>query len=235
MTTGGTPRRPSLAMTALRVHAEVVGWTLAGIAIVVLSIAVVAFRQPLVDPTKGAPVVRTTPSAAPAFRDGAPNLLRNGSFETESDVPGVAANWTKTDQIAEYAIDDRAKYGAHSQRITKTGTSDPASQYSSVIQYVNDIVGGHNYVVAVDYEYARQASPERPQAVGIVIFELDRDGKFIDDGTIIDWGWKETAQWVRKSVTFTTSAQAVTLLVQFRISVNGSLWLDGATLEDVTR
>ena len=96
---------------------------MAGVAIVVLSIAVVALR-----PKIGAGVTtvpQVSGSAIPAFKEGGGNLLANPSFEVESSIVGVAETWVRTDELSDYAIDSRAKYGLRSQRITKSGAADP--------------------------------------------------------------------------------------------------------------
>ena len=220
--------------TIATVRNETVRWTLGGVAIVLLSVAVVVLRPPLVQAGTGAPIARASASVVPTFADDSHNLLANGSFETESDVHGVAAKWVRTDQGGQYTLDDRAKYGMRSQRITKNATPDPVTAYSSVQQNV-PVVGAHSYAISVDYQYMFESAADASRSVGIVIFSLDRSGKFIDDGTIVDWGWAPAAEWTRRTATFKTPSLATAVVVQLRLSVNGTVWFDGADLEDVSR
>ena|SRR5438034_950734 len=209
------------------------GWALARVLIAGSSWAVVALRPPA-HQDAAISVVRATAATLAPFHEAGDNLLRNASFETPSPVTSVAADWLKDDDTAEYALDMRARYGQRAQRITKSGTTNPITHYSSVAQRV-DIIGGHTYALSVEYSYVATDPTENAQTVGIVVFSLNKTGAFVDDGTLVNWGWPQTQDWVRRSVTFKTPAQASVVVVQFRISINGSLWLDGAMLKDVSQ
>jgi hypothetical protein len=210
------------------------GWAVAVLAIFMLSIAVVVLR-PKVIAQGTLTVPEVTASTGPVLSETRGNILGDPSFEIESSTRGVADNWVRIDQVSEYTLDARAKHGARSQRITKIGAADPITAYSGIQQVVTGIVGGHTYVVAVDYLYSFESAPDPTRSVGTVLYSLDKSGGFIADGTAVDWGWTPTADWVRKSLTFRAPDQATTLIVQFRISVNGSFWIDGASLEEINR
>ncbi len=214
---------------------EATAWMLALVVMLALSVGVVAERPRT---PSGSPSSATapSPSAIPPFREDASNLLANPSFETQDATLAVADKWVRIDDTGEYAIDTRAKYGGRSQRVAKKGVADPINHYSGVQQSIGGIVPGASYIVTVDYLYSFDGAPDATRSVGIVVYCLDSNDHFIDDGTSAEWGWRPTTEWTRRSLTFRAPSQAATVIVQFRISVNGTFWIDGAQLlrSDVT-
>jgi hypothetical protein len=187
--------------------------------------------------TPNSVAVLSTPAGSRAktptpFRDGAPTLLMDGSFETDSDGDGVADNWVRVAGGGSFGLEGNGAYGTSAQRISVTGVSDPERIFSAVQQRVSVTTSGATYELSVDYRYSNAASRDSVRSVGIVVYALDSAGEFINSGTSIDWGWETREVWTRKAMTFVIPPSANTVIVEFRISVNGSFWIDGALLRE---
>jgi len=208
-------------------------WLLGTVGIIMLAVALETVRPPATPSSVGAsstPVGGRGRTPTP-FRDDAPNLLVDGSFEADSDGDGVADEWVRTPGGGSFGLEGNGAYGTAAQRISVTGVSDPERIFSAVQQRVR-VTAGATYELSVDYRYSNAAPHDSARTVGVVIYALDSAGAFIDSGTSIDWGWEPRAVWTRKAVTFVIPPSAETVIVEFRISVNGSFWIDGALLRE---
>jgi hypothetical protein len=220
-------------------NTEGIAWAVGTLGILTLAVALAAARPfaktadigALPMPSVTGVITSRTPSP---FHDGASNLLRNGSFETNSNGDGVADEWAKIPGRAVFDIDANAPYGSHAQRISVAGAPDPSRAFSAIQQLVPGIEGGSLYELAVDYRYFFN-SGDQARSVGMVVYSLDQSGNFIASGTSIDWGWQPRDEWTRKEMTFVVPPTTVALLVEFRLSVNGTFWLDGALLRPTSR
>jgi hypothetical protein len=212
-------------------------WLATVVAVLLLALGIAAARPYAPDPqSRPAPEIIATPipTGRSEFRDDGSNLLANPSFETDVDVDGIADGWVGDTANGKYSASGDARFGSVSQRITKEGISDPVAAFSAVQQRIYKVVAGRRYEVAVDYRYAFDSAVDPSRSVGIVIYALDASDRFIDTGTAIDWGWAPTATWVRKGLTVQLPANATSMVVEFRLSVNGSIWLDGASLREIS-
>jgi len=210
-------------------------WLASSLAVIFLALGIAAAR-----PFDAGMVRRATATvgssqsavSAPVFRADATNLLVNASFEMDSDANGLADGWSGDPTSGTYSVVGEARFGLSSQSITKSGIADPIARFSALQQRVSGIMGGRRYEVGVDYRYVFGSAPDVSRSVGIVVYSLDEAGRFIDAGTSADWGWPSTSAWVRKGLTFRVPANCVALIVEFRLSVNGSVWWDGASLRE---
>jgi hypothetical protein len=217
---------------------ERVLWVAATVAILFLALGIAAAR-----PFEPNAARRTAPSVTPlstsaptrpsVFRDDATNLLANASFEADADMNGIADGWGGDPTSATYKLVDAARFGSFSQLIAKDGIPDPVTRFSALQQRVSGIAGGRRYEVGVDYLSTFEGAADASRTVGIVVYSLDTAGAFIDSGTSIDWGWPATTTWSRKGLTFRAPANCAFLIVEFRFSVNGSVWLDGGSLREI--
>lgn len=178
------------------------------------------------------PVVAASPvpaSSAPPFTE-AGNLLRDPSFETDLNADGVADAWARLGAAAEFALEPSARYGDRAQQIALQDVGDPIANYGAVQQRVT-LSGDGSYIVSVDYRYALVGAPDASRGVGITVYALAHDDSYMAGGTTSDWGWPPTGSWSRRSIRFRPPPGTARLIVEFRVSVNGILWLDGATLQ----
>jgi hypothetical protein len=217
---------------------EGVLWVATTLAVLFLALGIAAARpfEPNAARRNAAsapPLSTSTPARSFVFRDDATNLLANASFEADADKNGIADGWGGDPTSATYKIVDAARFGSFSQLIVKSGISDPITRFSALQQRVSGIAGGRRYEVGVDYLSTFEAAVDTSRSVGIVVYSLDAAGAFIDSGTSIDWGWPATTTWSRKGLTFRAPANCAFLIVEFRFSVNGSVWLDGGSLREV--
>lgn len=170
----------------------------------------------------------TAPPPAP-YEDSPLTLLRDPSFESDEDRNGVSDGWVPIG-AGVFTLDrDAAAYGQHSQKVELNDIPDPIGSFAAIQQRV-PISSGSSYELSIDYKYAVAFSPDYARSVGIVVYSLDSNGAFIGGGTFGDWGWNTTGVWKRKSLTLTPPSASAYVLIEFRISVNGSMWLDGALL-----
>jgi hypothetical protein len=218
------PRDPMDRITLLIV--------LAGMAAMVISLV------SLIRPATPAAVALPVPVDAPASQvlSGPPftadgNLLLNPSFENDLNSDGVADAWGRLGP-AEFALDASARYGDHAQRVTLRGVADPIANFGAVQQHVA-LPGEGSFTISIDYRYMLIGAPDASRAVGITIYALARDNSYIANGTTTDWGWSPTESWTRKGIRLRPPTGTAKLIVEFRVSVNGTLWLDGAKLERV--
>ena len=178
-------------------------------------------------------VATTRASAAPAppFSEDR-NLISNSSFETDVNSDGVADEWARLGAGAEFALEPSARYGDLAQRISMRGVADPIENFGALQQHVTIAEEG-SYIISVDYRYVLSGAPDPSRGVGITVYALARDNSYVTNGTAADWAWPPTESWSRRSVRVKPPTGAVKLIVEFRVSVNGVLWLDGAKLEKV--
>jgi hypothetical protein len=168
-------------------------------------------------------------SPAPPFTaDG--NLLRDPSFETDSNSDGVADVWAHLGTAAELALERSARHGEFTQRITLQRVGDPIANYAAVQQRIG-LAADAAYVVSVDYRFVAAGAQDLSRGVGITVYALAKDDSYVANGTTADWGWPPTESWMRRSTELRPPPGTATLIVEFRLSVNGTLWLDGAKLE----
>jgi hypothetical protein len=172
---------------------------------------------------------RTSASLVPAFTEDG-NLLRDPSFEIDMNSDGVADAWTQFGAAAEFTLEPSARYGNLAQRIAMQGVADPIANYAGVQQYVT-LPGDGSYILSVDYRHVLFGAPDPSRGVGITVYALAGDDSYIASGTTADWGWPTTESWSRRSIRVRPPLGAAKLIVEFRMSVNGILWLDGAKLQ----
>jgi len=212
-------------------------WLASSVALLFLALGIAA-AGPL-KPGSERRIAPTTPPSSPTpvrvlpYRDDAANLLANSSFEMDADANGIADGWGGDSLSAKYSLVGEARFGSFSQQMMKESHADPIAHFSALQQRVRGIVGGRRYEVGIDYRYTFASSPDASRSIGIVVYSLDDAGGFIDAGTSIDWGWPATTTWSRRGLTFRAPTNAVSLIIEFRLSVNGSAWLDGASLRAI--
>jgi hypothetical protein len=174
---------------------------------------------------------RASAAPVPAFsQDG--NFIRNSSFETDVNLDGLADEWGRLGVGAEFTLDPSARYGDVAQRISMRGVPDPIANFAALQQHVTLAEEGA-YIISVDYRYAFIGAPDRSRGAGITVYALAADNSYVGNGTAADWAWPPTDSWSRRSVRVRPPGGAVKLIIEFRLSVNGILWLDGAKLEKV--
>jgi hypothetical protein len=130
----------------------------------------------------------------------------------------------------EFKLEPSARYGDRAQRIAMQGVADPIANYGGVQQHVT-LFGEGTYIISVDYRFVLIGGRDSSRGVGITVYALAADDSYMTTGTTVDWGWPPTESWSRRSLRFRPPLGAAKLIVEFRVSVNGTLWLDGAKLE----
>lgn len=170
-----------------------------------------------------------------------PNLASNGSFEHREPFARVASDWVAQERAgATYALERSGPDGRRCQRIELQGTVDPISGFAAVRQPIPGISPAWTYTVSVEYRAAFAATPQSERTVGTVTYCLEANiisgsrgptpWKPIEGGTFVDWGWPTVDEWTRRSFDVRPHPSTQGLLLEFRLSVEGTLWVSSARL-----
>jgi hypothetical protein len=183
--------------------------------------------------------IQTLPPGVPRRqidRDALPfdaytNLLRNGNFAI-GFARAAPGGWIlRPDPTTACSLETDELSKRRVARLSKRRAADPLLRYGAISQPVPRILAGRRYVIAVDYRYSFESAPDDSRSVGIVAYCLDAQENVLPGGTFVNWGWDASGSWQRKTMSIVPPAGSAILHVEFRISVNGDLWLTDAQLQ----
>jgi hypothetical protein len=156
------------------------------------------------------------------------NLLDNPSFE------GEARGWIAQPRVgARYATEQDSTGRTGVARLELRATAEPLQEYGALRQHVAQVEPRNPHVVSVDYRYQFVSAVDPTRSVGMVVYCLNKSGKVIPGGTFVNWGWAETAEWATRHLPFEPPPGTAVAIVEFRISVNGTMWISQPALTQV--